>query len=174
MTRKAGDPPGQGWDESGGANANQLAELFLGDGNAGFAFPASGSRVLGNAFNPAIFGANDGDLVFRFGRPSGGIVPGAVSYVTGGPAGVTGDYNGNGTVDAADYVLWRNGGPLQNDPTPGPSVRRTTTSGEPTLVKRRSGAGAASAASVPEPSLFAPLVCCAAGIAAWLARPRRK
>ncbi len=35
------------------------------------------------------------------------------------PAGVTGDYNNNGVVDAADYVLWRNGGPLQNDPTPG-------------------------------------------------------
>jgi T5SS/PEP-CTERM-associated repeat protein len=33
-------------------------------------------------------------------------------------AGVSGDYNNNGTVDAADYVLWRNGGPLQNDPTP--------------------------------------------------------
>lgn len=31
------------------------------------------------------------------------------------PAGVPGDYNGNGTVDAADYVLWRNGGPLQNE-----------------------------------------------------------
>src|SRR6185312_1366022 len=32
---------------------------------------------------------------------------------------VSGDYNGNGVVDAADYVLWRNGGPLQNDPTAG-------------------------------------------------------
>ena len=30
-----------------------------------------------------------------------------------------GDYNNNGIVDAADYVLWRNGGPLQNDPTAG-------------------------------------------------------
>ena len=29
--------------------------------------------------------------------------------------GVPGDYNGNGNVDAADYVLWRNGGPLQNE-----------------------------------------------------------
>ncbi len=29
--------------------------------------------------------------------------------------GVPGDYNGNGVVDAADYVLWRNGGPLQNE-----------------------------------------------------------
>lgn len=31
------------------------------------------------------------------------------------PAGVAGDYNGNGVVDAADYVVWRNGGPLQNE-----------------------------------------------------------
>ena len=35
------------------------------------------------------------------------------------PAGVLGDYNNNGIVDAADYVLWRSGGQLQNDPTPG-------------------------------------------------------
>jgi hypothetical protein len=28
---------------------------------------------------------------------------------------ILGDYNGNGGVDAADYVLWRNGGPLQNE-----------------------------------------------------------
>ena len=31
------------------------------------------------------------------------------------PAGMPGDYNGNGVVDMADYVLWRNGGPLQNE-----------------------------------------------------------
>jgi hypothetical protein len=31
-----------------------------------------------------------------------------------------GDYNNNGSVDMADYVLWRNGGPLQNEEaTPG-------------------------------------------------------
>src|SRR4051812_10153356 len=34
-------------------------------------------------------------------------------------AQVKGDYNGNGLVDAAVYVLWRNGGPLKNDPTAG-------------------------------------------------------
>jgi hypothetical protein len=33
--------------------------------------------------------------------------------------GQTGDFNNNGVVDAADYVLWRDGGTLQNDPTPG-------------------------------------------------------
>jgi hypothetical protein len=31
------------------------------------------------------------------------------------PAGEPGDYNGNGTADAADYVVWRDGGPLQNE-----------------------------------------------------------
>jgi hypothetical protein len=31
------------------------------------------------------------------------------------PQGVDGDYNNNGVVDAADYALWRNGGPLQNE-----------------------------------------------------------
>jgi hypothetical protein len=39
--------------------------------------------------------------------------------VAGSLPGVQGDYNGNGVVDAADYVLWRNGGTLQNDPTQG-------------------------------------------------------
>ena len=36
------------------------------------------------------------------------------------PSPVTaGDYNNNGIVDAADYVAWRKGGPLLNDPIPG-------------------------------------------------------
>jgi hypothetical protein len=40
--------------------------------------------------------------------------------INAGASGATnGDYNNNGSVDAADYVLWRNGGPLQNDSTPG-------------------------------------------------------
>jgi hypothetical protein len=30
------------------------------------------------------------------------------------PEGLPGDYNGNGVVDAADYVAWRKGGTLQN------------------------------------------------------------
>ncbi len=37
------------------------------------------------------------------------------SSITTGTGGVPGDYNGNGVVDMADYVLWRNGGPLQNE-----------------------------------------------------------
>jgi T5SS/PEP-CTERM-associated repeat protein len=40
-------------------------------------------------------------------------------YATGvlsvAAAGIPGDYNNNGTVDAGDYILWRKGGPLQNE-----------------------------------------------------------
>ena len=38
------------------------------------------------------------------------------------PTGLIGDFNGNGVVDAADYVVWRNASPtdtLPNDDTPG-------------------------------------------------------
>lgn len=68
------------------------------------------------------------------------------------PAGVPGDYNGNGVVDAADYVVWRNGGPLQNEiATPG-----SITSEDYTEWRARFGntAGAASSLQgdvVPEP-----------------------
>jgi hypothetical protein len=41
-----------------------------------------------------------------------------VVTVTNGSEGpLIGDYNNNGTVDLTDYVLWRNGGPLQNEGT---------------------------------------------------------
>jgi hypothetical protein len=64
--------------------------------------------------------------------------------------GITGDFNNNGTVDAADYVLWRDGGTLQNDPTPG------VQSGDYDVWRAnfgRTGAGSAASisATVPEP-----------------------
>jgi autotransporter-associated beta strand protein len=80
--------------------------------------------------------------------------------ITVTPAGVPGDYNGNGSVDAADFVLWKNGGPLQNDFTPGIQASdydfwrsrfgATTNPG--------SGAGLDGAAGVPEPSFVSLLV----------------
>jgi hypothetical protein len=42
-----------------------------------------------------------------------GVIPIAESLLDNVAA--PGDYNGNGTVDAADYVLWRHGGPLSNE-----------------------------------------------------------
>lgn len=75
-------------------------------------------------------------------------------------APLTGDYNNNGTVDAADYVLWRNGGPLQNDPTPG--VQPEDYGAWRANFGRTAGAGFG-AGAVPEPASFfsvlAGLVC---------------
>ncbi len=42
-----------------------------------------------------------------------------VEFDHNGGSTVLGDYNKNSVVDAADYVLWRKGGPLENDPTTG-------------------------------------------------------
>jgi hypothetical protein len=79
--------------------------------------------------------------------------------------GVPGDCNGNDTVDAADYVLWRKGGPLFNEVTPG-----TVNAADYTAWRSHfgntsgSGAGDSTNAIVPEPAtgvmlMFALVVC---------------
>jgi hypothetical protein len=81
---------------------------------------------------------------------------GMVLYQAAPPVGgVTGDFNGNGTVDAADYVQWRNGGPLQNDPTEG--VQPEDYNVWRANFGRTAGGGAAAGTSltgtaVPEPA----------------------
>jgi hypothetical protein len=83
------------------------------------------------------------------------------------PAGVTGDYNSNGVVDAADYVLWRNGGPLANEgDTPG-----TVNQADYNVWRASFGNGAAGlvSAAVPEPST---LMLVALALAAGLLRRR--
>jgi fibronectin-binding autotransporter adhesin len=84
-------------------------------------------------------GANHNDVM---------LVGGAV------PVGVPGDFNNNGVVDMADYVLWRNGGPLQNEISDIGTVTALdyddwrahfgNTSG--------SGSGLGSSSAVPEPT----------------------
>lgn len=107
---------------------DRLAIVNGGVGTAAFAGTLNVSLV--NGFIPAVNDAfhivtADGSLTGTFTENlpvlSGGNTW-QVNYLTNyvelkvvaGPAGVPGDYNNNGTVDAADYVLWRNGGPLQN------------------------------------------------------------
>jgi hypothetical protein len=67
------------------------------------------------------------------------------------PPMLTGDFNNNGVVDAADYVLWRNGGTLQNDPTPGVQPEDFGVWRE-NFGKTSAGSAASLAASVPEPA----------------------
>ena len=141
----AGNGSGNGWEEAGGSSAGVLGESYL-TGNSAVVHTAN--IGLGAAFN--LGGAHD--LQFKYGAI---LTPGQ-------PA--TGDYNNNGIVDTADYVLWRNGGPLANDATPGvqpgdytvwranfgntsgPSGPSTLISGTVLYVT------SAAAAAVPEPS----------------------
>jgi len=83
----AGNGTGNGWEQAGGADSGVISESYL-TGNSAV---ANGATIgLGAAFNAA--GAQD--LVFRYGAVAAAANP-------------TGDYNNNGTVDAADYVAWR-------------------------------------------------------------------
>lgn len=67
--------------------------------------------------------------------------------------GVPGDYNGNGSVDAADYVLWRNGGPLQNEVDTAGTVNAADYAEWRARFGNTSGTGSALVAgSVPEPT----------------------
>jgi len=84
-----------------------------------------------------------------------------------GPGGVDGDYDGNNIVDAADYVLWKNGGPLLNDPTAGVQAA------DYDYWRSRFGAtvGNGSGSAVPEPTSFMLVLM---GIAALASRRRGK
>jgi hypothetical protein len=81
------------------------------------------------------------------------------------PAGTAGDYNDNGTVDAADYVVWRDGGPLQNE-----SVTIGLVSSEDYdewranfgTIALSGSVNAQSGNTVPEPAIACWFVACAA------------
>ena len=77
-----------------------------------------------------------------------------LSNFIGSAAGLPGDYNNNGTVDAADYVLWRNGGPLQNEvDTPGVVNAADYTAWRARFGNSGSGVGVGANTTVPEPAV---------------------
>jgi len=71
--------------------------------------------------------------------------------------GIAGDYNNNGKVDAADYVLWRNflnqAVTMVNDITPGTVVAQDRTEWRDRFGKTSAEFGAGS--EVPEPASVA-------------------
>jgi Concanavalin A-like lectin/glucanases superfamily/Dockerin type I domain len=151
----AGNSPGEGWDQAGGSNAMQLIELFLAEN--GSSIGAGVTLNLGNAFDTSVFTPGvDGDLEFTYSLLDGLQLTGDVSYVTS--AGVSGDYNKDGVVNAADYTVWRNhlGQNFQLDnENPADSNPGVVDQADYAYWKSRfgatSGSGAAAAAAVPEP-----------------------
>lgn len=70
-------------------------------------------------------------------------------------AGLTGDYNGNGKVDAGDYVVWRNTLGSTTDRRADGNLNGVVDAGDYNLWKQYFGQGAASALlepAVPEPT----------------------
>lgn len=114
----------------------------------------TGAQDYGLAVLP---GTTDGWAIMMNGATDTTIRPRLVVYsdLTTTPAGVLGDYNNNGVVDAADYVLWRNGGPLLNEgDAPG-----TVNTADYTYWRSRYGATTGSGAglgggAVPEPATW--------------------
>jgi hypothetical protein len=72
-------------------------------------------------FGDCCGGISDVEWAIEWMKVEGGVTtPHEAPEIPPPLGGVAGDYNGNGTVDAADYVLWRNGEQnLQNDSTSG-------------------------------------------------------
>jgi hypothetical protein len=165
----AGNGSGNGWEQAGGSNSTVVSESYL-----------TGNSAVSNAATVGLGGAytvgGTHDIVFKYGALLSVSPP------------ADGDYNNNGKVDAADYVLWRKGGPLQNDPTPGvqaadyafwrahfgntggvPSGSSTLIRGPVFYVTSFSGLG--SGASVPEP---AGVILVGIGMATLVVSGRRK
>jgi hypothetical protein len=129
------------------ASANLLVETVL----AGSATVAPGGQLaLGNLFTTGKME----DVTGRYSTPDNLLNVLRVEFVAS--AGVTGDFNDNGVVDAADYAVWRDNlntnKTLPNDPTPG-AVDQTDFTVWRTNFGRTSGGGAAlGSATVPEAS----------------------
>jgi hypothetical protein len=111
---------------------------------------AAGNRI---GFNSAFFFPLDtatlGSNIMLSANTGLALVAGPGTGPSGPPA-LTGDFNGNGTVDAADYVLWRNGGPLQNEGgvTPGTATPEDYQTWRANFGE--TAAGSALGAAVPE------------------------
>jgi autotransporter-associated beta strand protein len=144
------------------------ADVYLSTGST-FNLNFSGTDTI-----RSLFFDNTSQVVGTWGAPGSGATntsslfsgTGLLNITTLAAGGVTGDYNGNGVVDMADYVLWRAGGTLQNDPTPGVQpadydVWRAN------FNKPGSGSGSGlNSSAVPEPTTLVLLVLCLSGIAA--------
>lgn len=147
-----GDDPGEAWAE--GENPSQFGFL------EGFLLGSSTLDpgeifTLGRAYDES---ADAQDLAFRYRLASvSGVIDGLINYDDTPPMPVDGDYNDDGVVNAADFVVWRNylntSTTLPNDTTPGMVTQAdyevwVTNFG----ATGGAGSGASGSAAVPEPS----------------------
>ena len=146
-----GDGTGNGWEELGNLSDNLLAEYYL----SGTTSLSDGSVVsLGTIFD-ATSGVQ-GDITFEYAAGTSTMITGRVEFVSL-PAGLAGDYNDDGRVDIADYVVWRNYlGAADESGLNGNGDGGGVTVSDYTYWKANFGSSAASSAvasvAVPEPA----------------------
>ncbi len=136
--------------------AAEVGAQLLGDGTEGRPSTAAGRRVF---FFLSDYGAAD-LTVEGF-----ALLEAAIEWAAEDPPmGIPGDYNADGTVDAADYVVWRKDpGAFGGDPD-GYNTWRTN-------FGRTSGAGSAlGATAVPEPTSSLLAILTVGGLAAYSRR----
>ena len=163
-----GNGSGNGWEKGDLSDEELLAEAFLtGSSTVG----TSASLPIGVGYNTSL-DAQDLQFSISITNGSGLLFPGTVSYV-GGSNVLTGDYNQNGVVDAADYAVWRENlgaASLPNeDPAASPGV---VDAADYTVWKTNfgdSGSSAQVTAAAPEPSALCLLI---GGIAVFSVRRR--
>lgn len=138
-----GSGAGQNWTEAGGSGSGVLAESFLlGDSEL-----VAGELV---ALGP-VFAGGVQDLTFQYRDvATGQLVTVTPTYFTGP---LRGDYNGDGSVNAADYTRWRDGNALADGNNDG-----AVNSGDYQVWRANYGSSGASAIAVPEPSSLAVLL----------------
>jgi hypothetical protein len=134
------------------------------------------SPVAGNSFDILNWTSVAGTFsILDLPTLAGGLTWNTSALYTSGvlsvaPAGIPGDYNNNGTVDAADYVLWRKGGPLANEvDAPGTVNAADYIAWRARFGNSTSGVGTNENAAVPEPATTALLIILAAAVV----RPRQ-
>jgi autotransporter-associated beta strand protein len=111
-----------------------------------------GGLVLGGiAKAPGTYGSSSSTAMFKDDEYFAGS-----GVLTVSPEfGVAGDYNANGVVDMADYVLWRNGGPIQNEVASAGVLDAADYDAWRARFGNSAGSGAGlKNAAVPEPSAF--------------------
>jgi hypothetical protein len=151
-----------GWEETP-ATTGLLAEL-----NPSGTSTANAGQTL--ATMTGLFRTAGGvqDLTFQFrmpGTPTGNVLNGVVRYAPFSSGGVlVGDYNSNGVVDAADYVVWRDrlgqnvALPNRDQNNNGPISNADYNSWRSNFGRTNLGSSSLSSSTVPEPSALAMLL----------------